>query len=119
MQKKSNTRRNHTPNSEKADKFIIGIGASAGGMGAIHELFDYTQTDAVSYVIIQHLSPDHKSFMKELLVKHSKLKIFVAENQMDVNPNCVYVLPEGKNMTIHLGVSLCSKTDKVPLQIQL
>jgi two-component system, chemotaxis family, CheB/CheR fusion protein len=86
-----------------AEKFIIGIGASAGGLEAIHELFDYTPTDAVSYVIVQHLSPDHKSFMKELLKKHSKLKVHVAENEMKVISNCVYVMPEGKNMTIAQG----------------
>ncbi len=72
-------------------------------MEAIHELFDHTPSDAVSYVIVQHLSPDHKSFMKELLVKHSKLKIYVAENGMKVISNCVYVLPEGKIMTITDG----------------
>ena len=54
---------------KKSDCFIIAIGASAGGMEAIQTLFDNTPTDAVSYVIIQHLSPDHKSFMAELLKK--------------------------------------------------
>lgn len=80
--------------------YIIAIGASAGGMEAIHLLFDHTPEDGVSYVIIQHLSPDHRSFMAELLAKHSKLKIFVAENDMDIKPNCVYLMPKGKNMTI-------------------
>lgn len=80
--------------------YIIAIGASAGGMEAIHLLFDNTPEDGVSYVIIQHLSPDHKSFMAELLAKHSKMKIFVAENGMYVKPNCVYLMPKGKNMTI-------------------
>ena len=84
----------------EAEEYIIGIGASAGGFDAIHTLFDHTPNDAVSYVIVQHLSPDHKSMMKELLAKHSKLKIFVAEDQMKVVSNCVYVLPEGKTMTI-------------------
>ena len=87
----------------KSDLFIIAIGASAGGMEAIHTLFDHTLTDAVSYVIIQHLSPNYKSFMAELLVKHSKLKIYKAESDMEVVSNCVYVLPEGKNMTIEGG----------------
>lgn len=86
-----------------AQKFIIAIGASAGGMEAIHTLFDHTPTDAVSYVVIQHLSPDHKSFMAELLAKHSKLKIFVVEDGMEVESNRVYVMPEGKNMTIKNG----------------
>ena len=103
MEAKSKIPPSTPSNSAQAQKYIIGIGASAGGMGAIHELFDYTPTDGVSYVIIQHISPDHKSFMKELLKKHSKLKIYVAENEMEVIPNCVYVLPAGKNMTIAEG----------------
>jgi two-component system, chemotaxis family, CheB/CheR fusion protein len=82
------------------DLYIIAIGASAGGMEAIHLLFDHTPKDGVSYVIIQHLSPDHKSFMAELLATHSKLKISVAENEMFVEPNHVYLMPQGKNMTI-------------------
>jgi len=86
--------------------FIIAIGASAGGIEAIHTLFDNTPTDAVSYIIIQHLSPDYKSFMAELLVKHSKLRIYKAESEMEVVSNRVYVMPEGKNMTI-AGGKLC------------
>lgn len=83
------------------DLFILGIGASAGGMEAIHLLFDNTPEDGVAYVIVQHLSKDHKSFMAELLAKHSKLKISVAEEGMYVEPNQVYLMPAGKNMTIH------------------
>ncbi len=86
--------------NEEKELFIIGIGASAGGMEAIHLLFDHTPEDGVAYVIIQHLSPDHKSFMAELLANHSKLKILIAENGMYVEPNCVYLMPKGKNMTI-------------------
>jgi two-component system, chemotaxis family, CheB/CheR fusion protein len=88
------------PNQHNKDLYIIAIGASAGGMEAIHLLFDNTPEDGVAYVIIQHLSPDHKSFMAELLAKHSKLKIFEAENNMYIEPNCVYLMPRGKNMTV-------------------
>ncbi len=88
---------------DEAEEYIIAIGASAGGLEAIHELFDHTPNDAVSYVIVQHLAADHKSMMKELLSKHSKLKVYVAENNMEVVSNCVYVLPEAKTMTISGG----------------
>jgi len=85
---------------ENNDLYIIAIGASSGGMDAIHLLFDHTPEDGVAYVVIQHLSRDHKSFMAELLAKHSKMKVFVAENNMIISPNCVYLMPRGKNMTI-------------------
>lgn len=100
MEPNSNKQETTTPNEQEAEKFIIGIGASAGGIQAIHELFDHVPNDHVSYVIVTHLSPDYQSFMKELLAKHSKLKIHRAENGMEIEPNCVYVLPEGKFMTI-------------------
>lgn len=88
------------PKDHSEGPYIIAIGASAGGMEAIHLLFDHTPEDEVSYVIIQHLSPDHKSFMVELLEKHSKLEVSIAENEMIVEPNRVYLMPQGKNMTI-------------------
>ncbi len=91
---------NNNNNHRAKDTHIIAIGASAGGMEAIHLLFDHTPEDEVAYVIIQHLSPDHKSFMAELLANHSKLKISIAETDMFVESNCVYLIPRGKNMTI-------------------
>lgn len=91
---------NKEPHHHVDGHYIIAIGASAGGMEAIHLLFDHTPEDGVAYVIIQHLSPDHKSFMAELLEKHSKLQISIAEDGMYVEPNHVYLMPQGKNMTI-------------------
>src|SRR5690606_35212956 len=86
--------------SEQEDLYILAIGASAGGMEAIHLLFDHTPQDGVAYVIIQHLSPHHKSFMAELLAKHSKLQISEAEENMYIEPNQVYLMPKGMNMTV-------------------
>ncbi len=63
---------------------IIAIGASAGGMEEINSFFDHTPLDGVSYIIIQHLSPDFKSRMVELLAKHSKLIVKEAEDGMIV-----------------------------------
>jgi two-component system CheB/CheR fusion protein len=82
---------------------IIAIGASAGGMEAIQSFFDHTPLDGVSYVIIQHLSPDYKSRMAELLKHHSKLEICMAENNMTVKVNAVYLIPNTKFMSIKNG----------------
>ncbi len=80
---------------------IIAIGASAGGMEEINSFFDHTPLDGVSYVIVQHLSPDFKSRMVELLARHSKLVVEQAEDGMDVLCNQVYLIPSDKFMTIH------------------
>ena len=55
-------------------QYIIAIGASAGGLEAIAKFFDYTPLDAVSYILIQHLSPDFKSQMAQILNRHSNYK---------------------------------------------
>ncbi|MGF7039688.1 chemotaxis protein CheB [Mucilaginibacter lappiensis] len=82
---------------------IIAIGASAGGMEEINSFFDHTPLDGVSYIIIQHLSPDFKSRMVELLARHSKLVVKEAENATVVNCNEVYLIPNDKYMTIRDG----------------
>src|SRR5215217_416248 len=88
----------------KTDHYLIGIGASAGGLEAIHNLFDhFPSNSSFSFVIIQHLSPDHKSLMAELLSKHTQMQVLEAEDNMRTRPNCVYVLPSGKQLTIERG----------------
>lgn len=83
--------------------YVIAIGASAGGMEEINSFFDHTPLDGVAYVIIQHLSADFKSRMKELLARHSKLEIREAANDMPVKSNQVYLIPNDKYMTIRGG----------------
>ena len=52
-------------------------------MEAIHEFFDYVpENNNLSFVIVQHLSPDYKSLMTELLTRHTKMKVLEAEDGM-------------------------------------
>lgn len=84
--------------------FVVGIGASAGGMEAIHDLFDYMpENTGFAFVVIQHLSPDHKSLMAELLAKHTEMDVREAEDGMKVEANCIYVIPNKKLITIQNG----------------
>lgn len=84
--------------------FIIGIGASAGGLEPINELFDSMPDDTnFSFVIVQHLSPDHKSLMGELLARHTGMRIMEAEDGMEVKQNCIYLIPSRKIMTLSAG----------------
>lgn len=80
---------------------IVAIGASAGGLEAIHEFFDNTpEHQNVSYVIIQHLSPDYKSLLVDLVSRHTHMKVFEAANDTTVEKSCVYVIPNNKFITI-------------------
>jgi two-component system CheB/CheR fusion protein len=90
--------------TNKRSHYVVGIGASAGGLEAIHELFDNMPPDTnFSFVIVQHLSPDYKSLMAELLSKHTEMKVTEAEDDMLVKPNNVYVIPSKKLMTLRHG----------------
>jgi|SRR5665213_3580202 len=89
--------------SVKEPQYIIAIGASAGGLDEINSFFDHTPCDGVSYIIVQHLSPDFKSRMAELLARHSKLVIMEAKDAMTVKANQVYLIPNDKFMTINDG----------------
>jgi two-component system CheB/CheR fusion protein len=79
---------------------IIAIGASAGGLEEINSFFDHTPCDGVSYIIVQHLSPDFKTRMVEILARHSKLLVKEAEDDMPVKSNEVYLIPNNKFMII-------------------
>jgi two-component system CheB/CheR fusion protein len=97
------------------DQYIIAIGASAGGLEAISDFFDYTPLDAVSYVLVQHLSPDFKSHMAQILKRHSKLQIVEVKNRIQIESNKVYLIPSSKYMTIKNGRLLLSdKKDRHP-----
>ncbi|GAA0351655.1 CheR family methyltransferase [Bacillus horti] len=84
--------------------FIVGIGASAGGLEAITSFFDHLgATHGIAFVVIQHLSPRHKSYMVELLSKHTSMPVYHAQEGMMIELGCIYLLPPNKCMTIHKG----------------
>ncbi len=90
-----------TLTSQQGDHYIIAIGASAGGLEPIHEIFDNMPCNTnFSFVIVQHLSPDHKSLMGELLSKHTSMPIHEAQENMPLETNCVYLIPSKKVLTL-------------------
>jgi two-component system, chemotaxis family, CheB/CheR fusion protein len=85
----------------KFDHFIVAIGASAGGLEAIHEFFDsMPDTPNVSFIIIQHLSPDYKSLLVELVARHTDMKVYEAGDHQEIQRKCVYVIPNTKLISI-------------------
>lgn len=80
---------------------VVGIGASAGGLDSLERLFANLPTDTgMAFVVLQHLSPDFKSLMDELLSRRTPLRIRQANHDMAVEPNTVYLLPPMKEMII-------------------
>lgn len=84
--------------------YIVGIGASAGGLDALQTFFDHVPSDSgMAFVVIQHLSPDYKSLMVELLSKHTKMEVLRVEDGDHIRPDCVYLIPPMKNMAVLNG----------------
>ncbi|HTA18793.1 MAG TPA: chemotaxis protein CheB, partial [Polyangia bacterium] len=78
---------------------IAGIGASAGGLEALEQFFDSLPAKTgMAFVVIQHLSPDFKSLMDELLGRHTPMPIHLVENEMVVEPDHVYLIPPRMEM---------------------
>ncbi|WP_017711704.1 EAL domain-containing protein [Prochlorothrix hollandica] len=79
-----------------ANSFLVGIGASAGGLQALTEFCqNLTAEPGACFVIVQHLSPDFRSLMVELLQRHTSLPVSIVEDGMALAVNQIYVLPPG------------------------
>jgi two-component system CheB/CheR fusion protein len=83
---------------------IVGIGASAGGLEALQQLFTNMPVDTgMAFVIVPHLDPTHESIMPELLSKCTKMSVSKATDGVKAQPNSIYVIPQNKNMGILNG----------------
>ncbi len=89
---------------DNSKKYIIGIGASAGGLEALQKFLSALKPDTgFPYIIVQHLSPDYRSLLGEILGKYTDMPVIQAEEGMTVEPNKVYIIQPGKNMSIKGG----------------
>ncbi|MFQ3546828.1 MAG: CheR family methyltransferase [Termitinemataceae bacterium] len=85
----------------QTDLIVVGLGASAGGLEALRDFFKAMPLHSgLAFVVIQHLSPDYKSLMDELLARETKIPIKVADNGMPLSPDTIFLLPPRKNITI-------------------
>ncbi|NJD05893.1 MAG: PAS domain S-box protein [Methylococcaceae bacterium] len=90
-----------TRSGESSLPYVVGIGASAGGLEAIESLFKNMPGDTgLAFVVVQHLSPDHKSLMAELLSKHTSMPVNRIEEGVRLKANNVYLIPPRKNLTL-------------------
>ncbi|WP_413172274.1 chemotaxis protein CheB [Anabaena azotica] len=84
---------------------IVGIGASAGGLEAFTQLLNHLPADTgMGFVLVQHLNPQQKSLLTEILSRTTQMVVTEVEEGMSVEPNHVYVIPPNAIMTIDKGV---------------
>jgi two-component system CheB/CheR fusion protein len=80
---------------------IVGIGASAGGLEALEQFLRHVPAGCgLAFVIIQHLDPTRTGMMPELLQRVTGMQVFQARDRMKVKPDCVYVIPPNKDMSV-------------------
>ena len=84
---------------------IVGIGASAGGLEALDQFLGRVPTGSgMAFVIVQHLDPTRKGIMSELLQRATGMKVIEVKDRTTVRPDCVYVIPPNKDMSLLHGV---------------
>lgn len=83
---------------------VVAIGASAGGLEAMMELLKYLPSDTgMAFIYVQHLSPDHKSMLTEILSKKTKMKVQEIDDMDKIKPDNVFVIPENKGIEVTDG----------------
>ena len=85
---------------------VVGIGASAGGLAAFEAFFSRMPADTdpgMAFVLVQHLAPDHKSILADLIRRYTRMQVFEVEDGMMVQPNCAYIIPPSRDMAFLNG----------------
>jgi two-component system CheB/CheR fusion protein len=95
------------PNLAATNDFpIVGIGASAGGLAAYQAFFSGIPQDSelnMAFVLVQHLSPDHKSLLTELIQRATRMPVEEVHDGTQVKPNCVFIIPPNHDMALING----------------
>ena len=84
--------------------FVVGIGASAGGLNAYKAFFDaLAPNTGMAFVVISHLHPAAHSQLAEILSRHTKMTVMLAASEMKISANRVYVIPGNADLSIENG----------------
>ena len=96
------------PDSGRESRFpIVGIGASAGGLAAFEAFFSGIPVDAspgMAFVLVQHLAPDHKSILTDLVQRYTSMQVYEVVDGMKAAADCIYIIPPNRDMAILNGV---------------
>lgn len=92
---------------------VVAIGASAGGLEAVMELLKFLPADTgMAFIYVQHLSPDHKSMLTEILSKKTSMIVQEIDDMDKIKPNNVFVIPYNKGIEVTDGhIKLIPRSD--------
>ena len=100
---------------------IVGIGASAGGLDAFEQFFTHMPPDSgMAFVLVQHLDPTHKSILGDLVMRYTRMDVFQVTDNMDIKPNCAYIIPPNSDLAIlHGALHLIEPTARRGLRLPI
>lgn len=101
--------------------FVVGIGASAGGLSAYKSFFDALPPDTgMAFAVISHIHPVANSQLVEILSRHTKMTVVLAVSRMKVQANEVYVIPGNADLLLEDGTLIViSPRDRRNTQIDV
>jgi two-component system, chemotaxis family, CheB/CheR fusion protein len=74
------------------------------GLEAMMELLKYLPPDTgMAFIYVQHLSPDHKSMLTEILSKKTEMKVQEIDDMDKIEPDNVFVIPYNKGIEVTDG----------------
>lgn len=92
---------------DQPDFPVVGIGASAGGLAAFESFFSAMPADVptgMAFVLVQHLAPDHKSILTDLVKRYTRMRVQEVADGMLIEPDCAYIIPPNRDMALFKGV---------------
>jgi two-component system CheB/CheR fusion protein len=116
----------NAPRTKESSTFpIVGIGASAGGLAAFEAFFAnmpaHTES-GMAFVLVQHLDPDHKSILADLVKRYTRMKVYEIEDGTVVEPNCAYIIPPNRDLALlhgklHLMEPVAARGLRLPIDL--
>ncbi|WP_051200293.1 CheR family methyltransferase [Flavobacterium subsaxonicum] len=95
---------NYIPKKSTVNFPIVGVGASAGGLDAFSRLLSkIPENSGMAYVLVQHLAAHHESLLPEILARQTKIPVLEIVNDIELQPNTIYIIPENKILTAYDG----------------
>ncbi|SDU22979.1 chemotaxis protein CheB [Halopseudomonas salegens] len=93
------------PATPPASARIVGIGASAGGLAPLEAfLAQIPPHSHMAYVVVQHLDPNHKAMLTEILQRVTSMPVREATQGMPIEADCVYVIAPNTELSVVAGM---------------
>jgi two-component system, chemotaxis family, CheB/CheR fusion protein len=90
--------------TEAPRRFVVGIGASAGGLEALSALVSHLPCNlGASYVIVQHMSPNHRSMLVQLLARETSMEVSEIQDGEAPKPDQIQITPPNRNLMLQEG----------------